>query len=436
MSSIRTPVVTSRTSSLPPSRTPRTLLSFPDELIIQISHAIAPNGGKKVANLRLVHRRFAELALPVLLSALVIPRSQEIHESRLASIGRGSKRFMVKEVNYCIPIQRQELSTFALARLVNLTRLHISHYSPASLPTVVGEVIKDFPQLKILHFTNVQLSLSTIDFSILAPTVNHLILEGTWGQPTFFFVPFQFRSEERKSPIRILDLRATESTPVTAFWMAIDATFASLQTVSVSWRQAPGALLPQPPRITSNAVRALRIHSLPDIVTVSDVTAVNSFIACFSQAVNFRSLSLNVSKRSIMSLAPQSSVVVQNIHYLELVGASEGTDFLDTPIYRTLLSFTLPFRNLSHLHLRDWILPPSRSPFTFFELSTPAGLAASQPLVSALLTALSGRGLLTKISFASKEGNLVLMFGRTHPDVPFRLLGLESPFVDPFACDE
>ena len=53
------------------------LLSLPDELLVKIGLELAPDGGRRVGNLRLVNHRIANAVTPIAWLSIEIPRDRK-----------------------------------------------------------------------------------------------------------------------------------------------------------------------------------------------------------------------------------------------------------------------------------------------------------------------------------------------------------------------
>ncbi|KAL8283413.1 hypothetical protein RQP46_005823 [Phenoliferia psychrophenolica] len=107
---------------------PPSFLSLPDELLIKIARDVAPDGGRKAGNLRLVCRHLSGVLAPVTWASIVLPSGAEaldIIASELVSNTTQSTS-CIKSIRYNKPDEQLRLVVSAIKALPSLRRLHLA----------------------------------------------------------------------------------------------------------------------------------------------------------------------------------------------------------------------------------------------------------------------------------------------------------------------
>ncbi|KAL8283380.1 hypothetical protein RQP46_005790 [Phenoliferia psychrophenolica] len=109
-------------------RTPTSLFSLPNELLIRIAREVAPDGGRKAGNLRLVCGRLGGVLATVTWASIVLPTDlaglDEIGDELLNN--RTGHNSLVISVRYNKPAFQPRVIVQALKALSSLRRLHLA----------------------------------------------------------------------------------------------------------------------------------------------------------------------------------------------------------------------------------------------------------------------------------------------------------------------
>ncbi|KAK4701321.1 hypothetical protein P7C70_g4912, partial [Phenoliferia sp. Uapishka_3] len=169
------------------------LLDLPDETLASIARAVAPLGGRKAQNLRLVNRRLSTIATPIFFASIAIPdqTSPEYDElfGSLFANRRGIKVAATSLAYRLSPDGKDFTPAAGLGFLANLQRLSLSAVHKQELPTIIGEALVQLPQLHTLSLANLHISRKAYPIGTLLgrcrSQVEHLVLNRTAGDGVF-----------------------------------------------------------------------------------------------------------------------------------------------------------------------------------------------------------------------------------------------------------
>ncbi|KAL8283396.1 hypothetical protein RQP46_005806 [Phenoliferia psychrophenolica] len=155
---------------------PTNLLSLPTELLIKIARDVAPHGGRKAGNLRLVCRHLDCVVAPVTWASIVLPTDadglQEIATELLND--RTENTSYITSVRYNVPETQLRRIVVALKALPALRRLHLVGTSD-ELFVPRHDLLGSFPEIDNLCLEYVDLD-SMWDLKAWAPNVTSLEL--------------------------------------------------------------------------------------------------------------------------------------------------------------------------------------------------------------------------------------------------------------------
>ncbi|KAL8281517.1 hypothetical protein RQP46_006201 [Phenoliferia psychrophenolica] len=124
-----------------------------------VARNVAPNGGKRAANLRLVSRRLDAAVAPVVWSSIVFSSNQTILDEicgyLIGENDDANRRALVTSVRYDLPPIQLSTPLAVLKRLPNLNRLHL--LGATTLSTLRPGTIDTLPITSTLRLENVDL---------------------------------------------------------------------------------------------------------------------------------------------------------------------------------------------------------------------------------------------------------------------------------------
>ncbi|KAL8283414.1 hypothetical protein RQP46_005824 [Phenoliferia psychrophenolica] len=110
------------------SEPPTSLLSLPNEILVKIARDVAPDGGRKAGNFRLVCRHLGGVLAPVTWASIVLPADldglDEIGDELLNN--RTGHNSLIKSLRYNKPAFQPRFIVQALKALPSLRRLHLA----------------------------------------------------------------------------------------------------------------------------------------------------------------------------------------------------------------------------------------------------------------------------------------------------------------------
>ncbi|KAK4695908.1 hypothetical protein P7C70_g8467, partial [Phenoliferia sp. Uapishka_3] len=156
---------------------------LPDEMLAKIARSVAPFGGRKAQNLRLVNRHLSTIATPIFFASISIPdQSSDTYVELLASLlgnSHGIKNFATS-IAYQIHEDGHATAAATIRSLVNLRRVSLSGSSPHSVLTkVLQKALASLPRLNTLSLSDFRVDLPPYtDGALLkrCTKVRHLIL--------------------------------------------------------------------------------------------------------------------------------------------------------------------------------------------------------------------------------------------------------------------
>ncbi|KAK4701508.1 hypothetical protein P7C70_g4722, partial [Phenoliferia sp. Uapishka_3] len=239
--------------STPQLDLPTSLLDLPNETLSQIARDVAPLGGRKVQHLRLVNRRLAAIAAPVLFTSILIPyrTRQNIAELNLAILGDdGTISKATTSIAYTFSGSGDNIRGRSAGIIVdafsNLQRVSLSAgYSGSPFPQLFEKVLARLPQVSHLTLNgfNIPPSEDSTLLSRCAPGVKHLILRQI--QNVGVLVAFGFPLGHCPIGVEILEvynagggLRRTDWTRDIFLLMA--ACMDSLREITLEWDGGEG----------------------------------------------------------------------------------------------------------------------------------------------------------------------------------------------------
>ncbi|KAK4702794.1 hypothetical protein P7C70_g3428, partial [Phenoliferia sp. Uapishka_3] len=257
------------------------LLDLPDELLANIVRAIAPFGGRKAQDLRLVNRHLSTVATPVLFSSIQITDpNTDAYDGLLAYVmtDRGSIKERAHSLTYQLCDDRHALPAAAIECLVNLQRLSLlAPYDKSKLPDVLDKALSGHPHLSTLALTNFEFGTKSFEEGSLlgrCPGVRHLILDrmsgdGVYatrrqdGQPNVISItPKQIKTLEIYNPNVSTGSAETRYVLFTLF-----ACRKNLRDVVLEWKEADSSVADHKlkPKLLSKAARSLKIQGLASL---------------------------------------------------------------------------------------------------------------------------------------------------------------------------
>ncbi|KAL8283365.1 hypothetical protein RQP46_005775 [Phenoliferia psychrophenolica] len=155
---------------------PTSLLSLPNELLVKIARDVAPNGGRKAGNLRLVCRHLGRVVAPVTWASIVLPTdlddldelADELLHNRMGQI------HFVTSVRYNKPEKQLRLVVSAINALPSLRRLHLAGMNVTGGHFVPKHgLLQNSGRLSVLQLDHVDLT-SLFNITTWAPNVTSL----------------------------------------------------------------------------------------------------------------------------------------------------------------------------------------------------------------------------------------------------------------------
>ncbi|KAK4699181.1 superoxide dismutase, Fe-Mn family, partial [Phenoliferia sp. Uapishka_3] len=195
-------------TGLAPQRS--SLLDLPDELLTNIVQEVAPLGGWKAHNCRLVCRRLCVVATPVTFASIQIPTQHADPDDAffacLLGNGHDIKACATSIAYHILPGDNRATPAAAIKSLVNLRRVSLSspftsHHDRVELSDAVEHALTTLPHLDTLAISSVNVKLRPWEGgSLLArcPRVRNLALEATNDDGVYSYLrvgsgPVEFR---------------------------------------------------------------------------------------------------------------------------------------------------------------------------------------------------------------------------------------------------
>ncbi|KAL8283410.1 hypothetical protein RQP46_005820 [Phenoliferia psychrophenolica] len=156
---------------------PTSLLSLPNELLVKIARVVAPDGGRKAGNLRLVCRHLGDVVAPVTWASIVLPTDadglDELGDELLHN--RTGHTSLVNSVRYNKPAFQPRGIVQALKALPSLRRLHLAGTSEGQEGLFVPKhgLLKGLKRIQNLQLDYVDLD-NLFDIASWAPSVSTL----------------------------------------------------------------------------------------------------------------------------------------------------------------------------------------------------------------------------------------------------------------------
>ncbi|KAK4698911.1 hypothetical protein P7C70_g7358, partial [Phenoliferia sp. Uapishka_3] len=259
------------------------LLDLPHELLTTIVREIAPLGGWKAQELRLVNRHLAAIATPIVFASLIIPDGEWSENDELFAalfVNRKGIREAATSLTYELYDDGESATgAAALEALPNLRRIHLSTSCEVTLPEVVRESLVRATRLHTLCLTDIRVDAQPYgDGSLLTACkdrVRHLILNRTSGDGVF-------ASEAQNDPdmiqpqpsnVEVLEVYNPEGpdsigSAETRYIVLTLYTYGrNARHITLEWNEAAPSSADDDlaGNILSNAAKSLRIQGLPSL---------------------------------------------------------------------------------------------------------------------------------------------------------------------------
>ncbi|KAL8292359.1 hypothetical protein RQP46_001825 [Phenoliferia psychrophenolica] len=169
---------------------PTSLLSLPNELIVKIAREVAPYGGRKAGNLRLVCRHLGRVVAPVTWASIVLPARTVALEDLTNEMlnNRTGHISLITSVRYNKPRRQSPIVVTALRSLPSLRRLHLCGRGDDNDGIFVPEhdlLLGGWRNLIALHLEHVNLG-SHFELPTWAPSLSTLVIERCYNAQDSF----------------------------------------------------------------------------------------------------------------------------------------------------------------------------------------------------------------------------------------------------------
>ncbi|KAK4699205.1 hypothetical protein P7C70_g7060, partial [Phenoliferia sp. Uapishka_3] len=397
------------------------LLELPNELIAQIAWEVAPLGGGRVGNLRLVNSRICTIASPILFSSIQLTEATQRGYNSLESAIRNDQmgvRKAATSIRYDILAEKP---LPVLGALVNIERvsLTISPYG-SSIPPVVRDSFFELPRLHVLALKGLRIPANDCRTFIeeYAPGVRHLILDGVKG-PGLFATSKDcepggqgFRCSDRVK-VEVLEV-FNEHWDVGYYITPLCACSRTVRRITINSSLSPERTIAFPEHVSFPVAEELHLRGLHCLFNVKRNSRVHmhttiSIVSLLNAVGAAHLFELSLPVYTTFDLHNRIfSISMPHVRTLKLARFSLGksaeedlerdlfTDKIITSLRRFLLASSSPmFPSLKTLHLVGWI-DPSRLARIFS--AAPASnidgeIVESRALMKRFLQILESRGV-------------------------------------------